>query len=206
MPATLNPPKPASNSSNKYSATPAPPESYPRPLVWDCALFHNVGDAGYFEGKRVILIDGVLLEQGPMNPPHAIAISLGLRALGRIFQAGWDIRVQVPLVLGLRTDPLPDFAVVSGDPRDYTTHPSTAALVVEVSDTTLKLDTTDKAMLYAEAGIADYWVIDVENHQLIMFRNPQGTRYKSVQTLQASDTISPLAAPGATIQVADLLP
>jgi Uma2 family endonuclease len=61
----------------------------------------------------------------------------------------------------LDIDPEPDLAVVPGRPRDYTGHPTTADLVVEVADTSLDFDTNDKKLLYARAGIRDYWVVDI---------------------------------------------
>jgi Uma2 family endonuclease len=141
-----------------------------------------------------------------MNPPHAIAVGLVQTVLLTIFAAGWWLRIQLPMVLGLRTDPMPDLAVVPGSPRDYTSHPSTAALVVEVADTTLHFDTNDKRLLYAEARIPEYWVLDLNARELLVFRDPNGTDYNTRQVFGPADAVSPLAAPTATVQVADLLP
>ena len=147
-----------------------------------------------------------------MNPPHALAVELASDALRAVFAAGWRVRVQLPLVLGLDTDPIPDITVVPGRARDYTaSHPSTAALVVEISDTSLTVDTTVKAEDYATAGIADYWVIDLENHRLLVLRDPApvaagGVAYRTHLAFGPADTVAPLAAPTAAIPVADLLP
>ncbi len=183
----------------------------PRPLRWTVADFHRVGATGVFDNRRPVLIRGVLLEQGTMNPPHAIAVELTAEVLRTAFGIGWRTRVQLPLVLGLDTDPMPDLAMVAGNPRDSATHPTTAALVVEVSDTTLALDLTEKAELYATAGIADYWVLDLEGRRLLAFRDPGpipdgGQAYRTHQTLGPGDSVAPLAAPQAVIRVADLLP
>ena len=144
-------------------ATPTPPApvSTPMPLKWTVADFHRIGETGVFEGRRPVLIRGVILEQGMMKPPHATAIELAGDALRAAFGSGWRTRVQLPLVLGQDTDPLPDVAMNAGSPRDTPAHPTTAALVLEVSDTTLALDLTTKAELYATAGVADYWVLDL---------------------------------------------
>src|SRR5262249_41110799 len=136
----------------------APPPAIPRPVRWTCAEFHRLGDLGVFEGRRAMLIDGVILEEGPMNPPHAITLGLVEEAIRTAFAAGWWLRNQSPLILGQDIDPEPDLAVVPGRPRDYATHPTTAALVVEVSDTSLDFDTNEKRPLYARAGIREYWV------------------------------------------------
>jgi Uma2 family endonuclease len=180
-------------------------------LRWTVADFHRVGETGVFEGRRPVLIRGVILEQGMMNPPHATGIELVADAL-RAFGPGWRPRVQLPLVLGLDTDPLPDVAIVAGGPRDHASaHPTTAALVVEVSDTTLALDLTEKAELYATAGVADYWVLDLTGRRLLVFRDPApvpdgGAAYRTHLTLGPTDTVTPLAAPNAVVPVADLLP
>src|SRR5437763_1149905 len=113
----------------------------PRPVRWTAAEFHRLGDMGAFEGRRAMLIDGVILEQGPMNPPHAKSLGLVEEAIRTAFGTGWWLRHQSPLILGLGTDPVPDLAVVPGRPRDYTGHPTTADLVVEVADTSLDFDT-----------------------------------------------------------------
>ena len=107
---------------------------------------------------------------------------------------------------------MPDIAVVAGGPRDFTaTHPTTAGLVVEVSDTTLALDLAEKAELYATAGVSDYWVLDLTGRRLLVFRDPApvaagGAAYRTHLTLGPTDTVSPLAASSAVIAVADLLP
>jgi Uma2 family endonuclease len=183
----------------------------PRPLRWTVADFHRIGETGVFEGRRPVLIRGVIVEQGMMNPPHAISVELTDSTMRAVFGPGWRIRVQLPLVLGLDTDPLPDLAIVAGNPRDSLSHPTTATLVIEVSDTTLALDLTEKAELYATAGIADYWVVDVTGRRLMVFRDPAPVAsgvgaYQTHQTLGPADSIAPLAVPNSSIRVADLLP
>jgi Uma2 family endonuclease len=177
----------------------------PRPLRWTCAEFHQLGDMGLFEGRRPMLIDGVILEQGPMNPPHAITLGLVERAILTAFGTAWWLRHQSPLVLGQDLDPLPDLAVVPGQPRDYTGHPTTADLVVEVSDTTLDFDTNEKRLLYARAGIRDYWVVDINGRRLLIYRDPQAGDYATQQVLGPGDAVAALAAPASPVLVADLL-
>jgi Uma2 family endonuclease len=173
-----------------------------------------MGDLAWFENRRAILLDGVILEQGPIDPPHAVALGLVLHALQSVFAAGWWVRVQSPLHFDTYNDPLPDFPVVSGQPRDYAGRlPTAAALVVEVSDTTLDTDVTEKAERYATAGIADYWVLDLNGGRRHVFRDPVplpaglgATAYRTRLTLGSSEAAVPLAAPNATVRVADQLP
>ena len=189
------------------------PTGPPRNLLWTVGQFHYLGDLGCFEGRRAMLVHGVIVEEGPMNPPHAIAATKSEDLIRDVFGRGWHVRVAKPLVLGPGTDPEPDVAVVPGKPGDYTSHPTTAALVIEVSDTSLRYDTTVKLGLYAAGGIADYWVSDVNARQLLVFRDPRpdpaashGHTYATHHVLGPTDTVSPLAVPSAVVTVADLLP
>lgn len=208
MSATTAVPAPAATQ------TPPPAAGWPRPIRWTVPLFHAVNASGALAGRRPMLIRGVLLEQGPMNPPHALALELVVDRLRAAFGAGWRFRNQSPLVLGRETDPMPDLVVLEGDARAAPiVHPTTAALVIEVSDTTLAYDMTDKAELYATAGIPEYWVLDLNARQLHVYRDPaklhadlEASAYGTHLTLDAADSVSPLAALNATLSVADLLP
>jgi Uma2 family endonuclease len=185
------------------SSTPA--LAAPRPLRWTCDEFHRLGDLGLFEGRRAMLINGVILELGPMNPPHALTLELVDNTLRAAFGTGWRFRSQSPLVLGQDVDPEPDYVVIAGTPRGSTGHPTTADLVVEVADTSLDFDTNDKRQLYARAGVRDYWVVDINGRRLLVYRDPQAGDYATQQAFGPADTVAPLAAPTAAVRVADLL-
>jgi Uma2 family endonuclease len=185
----------------------------PQPRKWTVTEFDQLGSLGCFTGRRAFLLDGVILEQGPMEPPHADALEVLYEHVRNAFGPGWRFRVQTPLHLDEFNNPMPDLAVVAGTPGYYGDHPVSAALVVEVADTTLQTDLTDKAERYATGGIADYWVLDLNGGVLHVFRDPQrlpaslgATAYRTHNVLKANDTVSPLAAPAAVIRVADLLP
>lgn len=186
----------------------------PQPKRWTCAEFHELGERGLFEGKRAMLIDGVILEQGPMNPPHAGIVMKVTFVLQALFAPRAYPRVQLPLVLSQRTDPEPDIAIVLGVPDDHLrTHPTSAEIVVEIADSTLAFDVGEKASLYAAGGVADYWVIDVNNRQLLVFRNPHpdasakhGHSYDAPLTFLPGQSVAPLAAPNSPVAVAGLLP
>jgi Uma2 family endonuclease len=122
--------------------------------------------------------------------------------------------MQGPLDLGPYSEPEPDVAVVPGPRARYATqHPRTAVLVVEVSDTTLAYDRTHKASLYAAAGIEDYWIINLVDGQVEVRRDPvpdpiqpHGHTYATLTVLRPPASVAPLAAPGAGLAIADLLP
>jgi Uma2 family endonuclease len=177
--------------------------------------YYELGRQGHFDGKRVELIRGEIVEMSPIGWAHHVGVSLVSAALSRVFAAGHFTDVQQPFsVAGTKpgSEPQPDVAVIPGSPRDYTDHPTAAALIVEVADTTLTNDTTTKAELYATAGVTDYWVLDLNARQLHVFRDPQHnaaldiTAYQVHDVLGPNDTVSPLAAPNSTIRVSDLLP
>ncbi len=191
-----------------------PTSRIPTPLRWTCDAFHDLCSTGVFSGRRAILIDGVIITMALPNPPHNTSLGITHELLQRVFAIGFHVRGQMAFDVGTTNDPGPDLVVATGSFRDYSTRQVTSAvLVVEVSDTTLFMDTTTKAELYATAGVQDYWVIDVENRVLLVFRDPVplptglgATAYRTHFTLGPTDHISPLAAPSNSIAVADMLP
>jgi len=189
------------------------PTGPPRNLTWTVEQFHYLGDLGMFEGRRAMLIEGVIVEEGTMNPPHSIALELSEEAVRNAFGAGWRFRIQMPLVLGQSTDPEPDIAVMPGSARGTVAHPTTAALVIEVSDTSLRYDLTVKLGAYAAGGIAEYWVLDVNGRELHVHRDPKpdpaapfGHSYATVTKVSPGGSVAPLALSSAIVRVADLLP
>lgn len=119
------------------------------------------------------------------------------------------MREQKPSHVAGDSEPIPDVSVVIVNARQYSErHPtaSEARLVVEVADSSVERDSGEKAALYAQAGITDYWVSLVNTHQLVVHRGPTENGYASVVRLTETDTITPLAAPDSVISVADLLP
>jgi len=169
-----------------------------------------MGTLGFFVGRRVELVNGEVVEMSPKGWPHVVGCRKTADALDRAFAGtGWVSR-QEPVVL-LASEPEPDVAVLPGRFEDYTGHPETALLIVEVADTTLDYDTTTKAELYATAGVADYWVVDLAGRRLVVFRDPRpvpdgGAAYRRKLTFGPDDAVAPLAAPAAVVAVAGLLP
>lgn len=195
------------------SVSTPPPKFVPKPIRWTCQQFQDMSDSGVLEGRTVILVDGEILDMPTPNPPHNAVVGIVDYTLKQVFSTGYWVRIQSGLPTTLDTDPIPDLALVVGSPRDFLTHhPPTALLVVEVSDSSLSYDIGEKSNLYAAAGIADYWVVDVKEPRLYVFRDPvadpsapRSFRYSTVQTLKRGDSITPLAG-AASIAVADLLP
>jgi Uma2 family endonuclease len=135
-------------------------------------------------------------------------------ALRTAFGPGWQIRGQGPLALDEESEPEPDVAVVAGSFRDYVDgHPSRPVLVVEISESSLGLDRDHKGSLYACASLAEYWVVNLVDQALEVYRDPGpdpaapfGWRYRSVEVLRGEAATSPLASAGASVHVRDVLP
>lgn len=187
----------------------------PTPLKWTAEDFYLLCAADWFQGRRVQLVDGEIIEMPAMNNPHAIGIGLANDALRLAFGQPYWVRVQMSLDLSPWSVVDPDLAVVAGNVRSHvgSSNPTSALLIVEVSDTTLAYDRNIKANLYAASGIADYWILNVRDSQLEVYRDAQpeasarfGHRYAARTILDNGDVVSPLAAPAASIAVADLLP
>jgi Uma2 family endonuclease len=166
------------------------------------------------EDERIELLGGQMIVAEPKGSPHSAAIGLTADALRLAFGQGWVVRVQDPVALDDESEPEPDVVVAAGAHRDYRAeHPSRAALLVEVAESTLAFDRRYKGSLYARAGVADYWIVNLIDRVVEVHRAPVadpaarfGWRYADVQTFGEAVSISPLIRPDVTIAVADLLP
>jgi Uma2 family endonuclease len=166
------------------------------------------------EDDRVELIDGEILTMAPHYSPHAATVMHVQKVLDGAFGPGYHVRVQMPFALDPGSEPEPDLAVVSGAALDYFGgHPERAALLVEVADTTLSFARRWKSSLYARGGIPEYWIVNLPDRLLEVYRDPAedpaapyGWGFRTSVRLAAGDVVSPLGAPGAQIAVADLLP
>jgi Uma2 family endonuclease len=181
---------------------------------WTRLEYERLVEQGMFHGEHLELLDGLLVVREPQGSRHGAAITAIRDVLARAFGDGYVIRPQLPIALDDRSEPEPDLVVVPGAPWDYAdAHPSTPLLLVEIAETSLALDRRHKASLYARAGIADYWIVNLADLVLEVRREPvpsttrrAGWRYASVQVLARGATVSPLAAPRARVAVTDLLP
>jgi Uma2 family endonuclease len=182
---------------------------------WTRVEYERLIDLGAFRpGERLELVGGALLVCEPQGGPHFTAVGLIQDALRPVFGIGWTVRAQGPIALDEDSEPEPDIALVPGSRRDHSrAHPSHPVLIVEVADSSLAFDRAEKGSLYARAGIADYWILNLPDQVLEVYREPAaaphapyGHRYGATIMLAPRDTVSPLAAPTAAILVASLLP
>jgi Uma2 family endonuclease len=181
---------------------------------WRRAEYERLVDIGVFRGEPVELIGGQLVVAEPQGAYHAAAISAAEYTLRAVLPTGWIVRTQLPISLDDESEPEPDLVVVPGRPADYRgSHPTRPALAVEVSESSLEFDREQKGSLYARAGIPEYWIVNLVDRIVEMFRDPEpdataryGWRYRSVTPVTPPGVVTPLAFASSHIEVADLLP
>lgn len=181
---------------------------------WKRTEYDRLVDLGVFEGDPIELIGGQLVVAEPQSAYHASAIRTVDYALRAVLPPGWIVSVQLPVSLDDESEPEPDLAVVPGRPADYRhAHPARPALAVEVAESSVAFDRVHKGSLYARAEIQDYWIVNLVEHVLEVYRDPgpdssapYGWRFQSVVRLAPPAVVVPLAFPTSHIAVADLLP
>jgi len=189
-------------------------QSKPKTRLWTREEYYKLAEAGFFNNQRVELIEGRILVMAAMNALHRRGVTKADRVLQRIFTRGFHVSTKCPLSLGTASDPEPDVAVIVGSEDDYIeSHPTTAALIVEIADSSLNYDQTDKASLYAKANVPDYWIVNLKHRRVEVRRRPKkdntqpfGYGYAETVIYTQKDFISPLAKPKARIAVSSLLP
>ncbi len=157
----------------------------------------------------VELLEGLIVAEPPANPPHASATRRISEALRTAVGERAVICVQQPFLAGRYSLPEPDVAVVPGQLEDYDAiHPSAALLVVEVADRSLQQDRLTKAPIYAAAGVPEYWIVNLTERCVEIYRQPWPKRRRYAVTLKASpgETITLAALNDTSVAVANLLP
>jgi Uma2 family endonuclease len=164
--------------------------------------------------QHVELIEGELIDKMGKNRPHVRAAALLTAWLIQIF-GGLRVNAEAPIDVAPEDNPTnqpePDMIVLT---RDYagsarylsTPQPKDLDLVVEIADSSLTFDLTVKATLYARAGIAEYWVLDVPGRRLIVHLDPQSGQYGSVTAYNEQEGVAPLGAPSSVFPVKDAFP
>jgi len=169
--------------------------------------YMRMGEAHVFGHQaRLELMEGEIVEMPPIGSAHA-AVVCTLDTVLRELAPGAMVRVQSPLVLGERSAPQPDVMLLRPRAdRYYNSHPTAAdaLLVVEVADTTLMYDLEVKRPLYAQAGVAELWIVDIDRREVHAFHEPN-MQYSMHRVLKASDKAA-LRVLGATFPVSSLFP
>jgi Uma2 family endonuclease len=163
---------------------------------------------GLPEGRRFELLGGEIIEKLPPSPRHDTRVDRIAACLGRLtWGEPSHCRQEKTVRLGPYHDPQPDVSVIRGWSEDYETRypvPDDALLIVEVADSSLEYDRGNKLRAYAAAGIREYWIVNLREDRLEVYREPQDAAY-SRRDFYRGDQVTPLAAPTATVAVIDLL-
>ncbi len=176
---------------------------------WTVETFYRAVEADLIDAVRWELLDGEIIDRGNMNPPHAIFTEAIYEVLRRLLGNQFWVRQEKPITIAVDAEPMPDISVIDPARRGRTDRhptPDEVKLLIEVADATETKDTEYKAAVYAQAGIADYWVVLVNKRQVNVYRNPEAGAYHAPRELKDGDTVSPLVAPEVLIAVSDLLP
>lgn len=175
---------------------------------WTIEDYHRIVAAGILEGRRVELIRGDIVEMSPEGEPHAYSSDEAAEYLMYVLGDRAKVRQAKPITLPQSdSEPEPDIAVVQRLGRNYRQHhpyPENIFWLIEYSDSSLNKDLTVKAQVYAAAGIPEYWVVNLQKMELLVWRSPTPPGYQS-QARLTSGVITPLAFPDIEVDVMRLL-
>ncbi|MBW4662474.1 MAG: Uma2 family endonuclease [Drouetiella hepatica Uher 2000/2452] len=171
--------------------------------------YHRMAEAGIFHSEeRVELLAGQVIQTAVKGTAHSVANTRTRRSIENRLGTRALVRVQEPIQLDDYSEPEPDIAIVIPRSLEYTDHHPVATevlLVIEIADSSLRLDCGMKAIACAKSGIADYWVLDIVDRKLHVFRSPNAEGYQSELVLGETMDIAPLAFPDCVISVREML-
>ncbi|MEM1252568.1 MAG: Uma2 family endonuclease [Cyanobacteria bacterium P01_H01_bin.21] len=162
---------------------------------WTIDRYHAALASGLFDEQPVELLQGDIVVMAPEREPHACYSSDGAEYLRQLLGNRASVRETKPVTLPDNSEPIPDIAIVQPPLRRYLEHhpyPDDIFWLIEYSDTTLAKDLGEKKRVYAEAGIREYWISNLKNSQLHVFRTLEDGDYQTQQIL-TEGTVSPLA-------------
>jgi Uma2 family endonuclease len=181
----------------------------PRKHLTNLDEWRRLGEANIFPpDSRLELIEGEILEMAPIGFNHAGHLKRINSLFTRLVPASIIASVQDPLQLGDLSEPEPDFMLLKPNPDFYSSrHPvaSDVLLLIEVADSSLAFDQNQKQRLYAQHRIPEYWLQNLNDHCLEVYRRPHGELYEEKTTLRAGDSISLSQLPDITVQLSDTL-
>ncbi len=149
-----------------------------RPFTID--EYHQIADAGLLDNQRVELLNGIIRIMAPMNAPHFGMVTMLMRLLNQLGNDTYTYLSQGPLKVLDVNEPEPDIMVAKYRKDAYmgkSVEPEDVHLLIEVSDSTLRRDRTEKMLTYATAGIVEYWIINIVHRQIEVFRQAESGDY-----------------------------
>jgi len=192
---------------------PAPAAQFPARKRWTRAEYQKAEAAGVFDQQNLELVEGEIIDKKmSKNRPHIDAAALLIAWLIQVFGArrvNFEAPIDVAPGDNAINEPVPDIIVLRGEFVGFRTdrpQPRDLDLVIEIAASSLAFDLTVKASLYARAGIAEYWILDVIGRRLLVHRNPENGQYASVTSYSEQESARPLAAPASSFPVRDAFP
>jgi hypothetical protein len=188
------------------------PASLPIASVYRMDIDEFERIAGFLKAERVELIDGLIVEKGDMDPRHSVTTKRLGRRLEVLIPAGWFIRENNPLRVHATYEPLPDFAIVRGDPdtayEDRHPGPADVAIVIEIADSTLPKDRGEKRVNYEKGRIGVYWIVNLIDRQVEVYTLRRRGGYGMARVFKPGQSV-PVVIAGAEvgqIVVSEILP
>ena len=171
--------------------------------------YHRLAEVGVLhEDDRVELLDGVIVNMMPIGPFHGGSVNKLIRMFEQIGRERWVTSAQNPVHIGEHTEPQPDLLLLR--PRDDfydASHPrpKDVFLLIEVADSTLLIDREDKLPIYARAGIAEVWIVNLAERVVEVYASPVAGEYTQSRRVPPGEALAPSAFPDAAIDTAALL-
>lgn len=177
--------------------------------LFDVDEYHRMAQAGILsEDDRVELVDGEIVAMRPIGPRHNAAVNRANRMLVSAVGEAAIVQVQGSVRLHRFAEPQPDLVLLRPRADFYAPAlpgPSDILLVIEIADASVEYDREVKARLYAQAGVPEYWLVNLDDRSVVCHTDPQGDAYRTTRRAGASDTIAPAALPDVAIPVTHLL-
>lgn len=171
--------------------------------------YYRMAEAGILtEDDRVELIDGEIIEMAPIGSRYASCVRRLEDVFGRRFRDAALVSTQNPIRLSEYTEPQPDVTLLRRRADFYASaHPTPEdiLLVVEVADTTVDLDRQVKMPLYAQSGIPEAWLVDLNEETITVYRDPTPNGYRTAWTVRRGEMLAPAAFPERHLAVMDIL-
>ena len=166
--------------------------------------YDKLVDLGVFEDERVELLRGMLVTMSPQGAPHATITAWLAQRFIRMLDDSFDVRTHSPFAATEDSEPEPDVSV-SRRAVGFS-HPDSALLLVEVSETSLRKDRLLKAPIYGESHVPEYWIVDISGTALEVHvhTRPTADGYRQIETLRDGDVLRPTKLDGVAINVADI--
>ena len=166
--------------------------------------YDRMVDLGMFEDERVELLYGVLVAMSPQGAPHATITAWFQRELTLALGRSFEVRGHSPFAATEDSEPEPDISV--SPLASQRAHPSTALLVIEVSESSIRKDREIKTRLYAEAGVPEYWIVDLTGNEIVVevHTDPSPQGYRLIELMGPGRILRPTQLPGVAIAVADI--